>query len=159
MHHIRTYTDMICWGWPSFPTNCKLRDLPFSRLKWLPAALHTIRSIPVRNNNLHEGTLQPARRSNPQAVVKSVTAPNQTARSFFVIYNYYYLCYLCLDHYLVSPSHIFCPPPSCPLSNFSHISCWYIQPLVLISHTEPSFPSIYIIIYFFSFLHTYTLTH
>lgn len=49
--------------------------------QWLPAASYT---IPVRNNNLREETLQPARRSNPQAVVKLVTAPNQTARSFLL---------------------------------------------------------------------------
>lgn len=61
--------------------NCVTSHL-LCRLKWLSAALHT---IAVRNNNLHEGTLQPARRSNLQAVEKSVTLPNQTARSFFVI--------------------------------------------------------------------------
>lgn len=111
MHRRHHMLDYFHEGAPSLrPTYCVTSDFPNCN-GCLP---------PYVQQTTNEGTLQPARRSNLQAVEKSVTTPNQTARSVFF---YIYIIIICALSILLSDYDTsFVLIPSCPPSNLFHIS-------------------------------------
>lgn len=129
-----SYVRLFSWR-SSFTKTYILRDLGFPKLQWLSAALQ---------QTTNEGTLQPARRSNLQAVEKSVTTPNQTARSVFLYIYIIIIIYalsILLSHYDTSFVLILLV-----LLQTSSISLVDIFNSSLISHKQ----------LFFSLLHIYS---
>lgn len=147
MHRRHHMLDLFSWR-SSFTKTYILRDLGFPKLQWLSAALQ---------QTTNEGTLQPARRSNLQAVEKSVTTPNQTARSVF-LYIYILLLFMPCQFFCLTMTHL---SSSSFLSSFKPLPYLSLIYSTLVWYHTNSFSSrcsIYIVIYFFfSFLHSFDI--